>query len=72
MIDNPDAEVDYDSEIVWATDEYEAQRRCEQIARSRSDRNVIVTVQGKPQQLTKTPSKYGSYRFLCNLRIEHQ
>lgn len=72
MIDNPDAETDYDSEIVWAVDEYEAQQKCEQIARSRSDRTVIVTVQGKPQKLTKTPSKYGSYRFLCNLRIEHQ
>lgn len=72
MIDNPDAETDYDSEIVWAVDEYEAAQKCEQIARSRSDRTVIVTVQGKPQKLTKTPSKYGSYRFLCNLRIEHQ
>lgn len=72
MIDNPDAEAENDSEIVWATDEYEAQRKCEEIARSRSDRRAIVTVQGKPQRLTQTASRYGSYKFLCTLRIEYQ
>lgn len=72
MIDNPDAEVEHDSEEVWATDEYDAQAKCEQIAQNRSGRSAIVSVEGKPQKLTKRPSKSGNYRFLCRLKIEHQ
>lgn len=72
MIDNPDAEVEYDSEEIWADDEYTAQRECERLAQSRSDRSVIVTVEGKPQKVTKKPSKTGSFRFVCRFRIEHQ
>jgi hypothetical protein len=71
MLENPDAEVVETSEEVWATDEAEATRKCEQIATTRTQEGgTLVTVQGRPQQVTRTPSKNGTFKFVCRLRSE--
>jgi hypothetical protein len=71
IIDNPDAEKEYISEEVYAADEWEAQQKCENLARSRTDRTAIVRMKGV-RCLTKQPYKNGNYKFECQLEIEYQ
>lgn len=71
MLEDPEAESTDTVEEVWAVTADAARRKCEFIAAVRTQEGgTLVTVQGKPQQLTCTPSKNGTYRFLCHLRGE--
>ena len=71
MLEDPDAQVVETSEEVWATDEAEATRKYEQIANTRTQEGgTLVTTQGRPQQITRTSSKNGTFKFVCRLRSE--
>lgn len=71
MIDNPDAEKESYPEEIWAVDEAAARRQGEIIASNRSSKDAIVRVKSV-RQMTKRPSRNGTYRFECQLEIEYQ
>ena len=71
MLEDPEAESTDTVEEVRAKTVADARRKCEFIASVRTQEGgTLVTVQGEPQQLTRTPSKNGTYRFLCSFRGE--
>jgi hypothetical protein len=57
---------------VFAKTEAEAVQKCENIANARTSNEALVTVQGKPQQKTKTKNKQGGYTWVCKFSVEGQ
>jgi hypothetical protein len=71
MMEDPEAQTEETPLEVWAANENEAARKCQQAAESwTSEGGTVVTVQGRPQQKTSNPSPDGKFLFICRLRSE--
>jgi hypothetical protein len=71
-LEDPEAESSEFPEEIWAYDEADAAQKCKAIASNYAKQSgTVVSVVGRPQQKTRTPSQSGAYKFVCTIRVEH-